>query len=548
LHLKNRTKAMSRLLVILLMLACLIIGALVSYMWVMASYFNMPQNVTTLVVENVAFSSDDFTNFNVTVLNPSNSAFGVSIGSFKVVIESQNETFNVTLTVPSLPFNMSVGTRQTFKCLKNWSNFAGESLRIVPVAENVSIQSQEYTPPAARMIIYGFDTSKNINHFNLTLENNGSIDLNVTEFLVNDFPANFAPSPFLLAINQSQVFTVDYGWGQAMGTNITVLTRTDAGFEQTYVTNAIPGAFAYVDEVKFDYTDTSYLNVTVKSVPESTRDMSLNNLTLTLSNQTTIVPSTFPVLYALPAPLPANQTLTIKCLWNWNNYRNDSLTVQVLSKEGFTVQNKTVTTPPNIVWSVDDVEFDLNDLQQFTVNVTNLAASTQEINVTEVDFNGNSTSLNSTTIAAGSQNTLTCIFNWTSFVGDIVNITTHSIYGTNEIVISQSIRIPYLKIVNASFSTFPTGTPHVNITLRNSEFSKTNTTIIQISISNGSSTMPLDGTISIPKIGTTASQIIIGTETTFVCPWDWSPYANQEVTIIVNTSDGLQVSTTLIVA
>lgn len=238
-HLKNRIKAMSRLLVILLMLACLIIGALVSYMWVMASYFNMPQNVTTLVVENVAFSSDDFTNFNVTVLNPSNSAFGVSIGSFKVVIESQNETFNVTLTVPSLPFNMSVGTRQTFKCLKNWSNFAGESLRIVPVAENVSIQSQEYTPPAARMIIYGFDTSKNINHFNLTLKNNGSIDLNVTEFLVNDFPANFAPSPFLLAINQSQVFTVDYGWGQAMGTNITVLTRTDAGFEQTYVRKSV---------------------------------------------------------------------------------------------------------------------------------------------------------------------------------------------------------------------------------------------------------------------------------------------------------------------
>jgi len=443
---------------------------------------------------------------------------------------------------------MSVGTRQTFKCLKNWSNFAGESLRIVPVAENVSIQSQEYTPPAARMIIYGFDTSENLSQFNLALKNNGSIDLNVTEFLVNGLPANFTPSPFLLTINQSQVFTIDYNWGQAMGTNITILVRTDAEFEQTYVTNIIPVAFAYVDEVKFDYTDTSYLNVTVKSAPESTREMSLNNLTLTLSNGTTIVPPTFPLLHALPVPLPANQTLTIKCLWNWNNYRNDSLTVQVLSKQGFTVQNKTVTTPPNIVWSVDDVKFDLNDLQQFTVNVTNLAASTQEINVTEVDFNGNSTSLNSTTIAAGSQNTLTCIFNWTSFVGDIVNITTHSIYGTNEIVISQSIRLPYLKIANASFSTFPTGNPYVNITVRNSEFSKTNTTIIQISISNGSSTMPLDGTISIPKIGTTASQIIIGTETTFVCPWDWSPFANQEVTIIVNTSDGLQVSTTLIVA
>ena len=543
---------MSRLLVILLMLACLIIGALVSYMWVMASYFNMPQNVTTLVVENVAFSSDDFTNFNVTVLNPSNSAFDVSIGSFKVVIENQSETFNVTLTVPSLPFNMSVGTRQTFKCLRNWSNFAGENLRIVPVAENVSenvsIQSQEYTPPAARMTIYGFDISENLSQFNLALKNDGSIDLNVTEFLVNGFPANFTPSPFLLAINQSQVFTIDYNWGQVMGTNITILVRTDAEFEQTYAPNTIPIAFAYVNEVKFDNTDTSYLNVTVQSVPDSTTDMGLNNLTLTLSNGTTIVPQTLPPLNALPLILPANKTLLIKCLWNWNNYRNDSLTVQVLSKQGFTVQNKTVTTPPNVIWSVDDVKFDLDDLQQFTMKVTNFAASTQEINVTEVDFNGNSTSLNSTTIAAGSQNTLTCIFNWTSFVGDIANITTHSIYGTNEIVISQSIRIPYLKIVNTSFSTFPTGNPQVNITVRNSEFSKTNTTITQISISNGSSTMPLDGTISIPKIGTTASKINTGTETTFICPWDWSPYTNQEVTIVVNTSDGLQVSTTLIVA
>ncbi len=549
-HPRKSNMAISNLFMVLLILASLIVGALLSYMWVMGSFWNMPQNVTTLAVEDVVFPSGDFTYFNVTVINPSNSVADLSLTAFKVVDEAANQTYDVPATNPAVPFNMTIGTRQTFTCTMNWGDLAGESVRIEPVAGNTSILSREYTPPEAKLVISSFDASENIQHFNFTVQSYllSTMNLTISEITVGGEPvtARTTPGlPFILSKGQSQAFQVERNWGTLTGQNVTIVVKTAEGLEQTYVTPTILGAYVYVDEANFDYTNSTYFNATVRSAPESTAETTLSVLNLTLSNGTTITPMTNPLLSALPIKLPPNSSLLIKCFWDWTAFRNQSFTVQVFTKEGFSVQNKTTTTPHAILWNVGNMGFDVGDLQHFNVNVTNMLASVQAIDITGVDFNQTSTTITPIVIAPGSQNIVQCAYNWTDFIGSSINITVHATYDAGEISISQTTKLPYFGIANASFSNFTTGNPYLNITVYNSQYSKTNATIVQISVNTGNTTFVLDGTITSPKIGTQGYMITPAGEVTFTCPWDWSPYQGQDVTVFVTASDGSQVSRTL---
>jgi hypothetical protein len=209
------------------------------------------------------------------------------------------------------------------------------------------------------------------------------------------------------------------------------------------------------------------------------------------------------------------------------------------------VQNKTDTTPPAILWNLGDIGFDVGDLQHFSINVTNMLASVRAINITGVDFNQNSTTIIPTAVEPGSQNIVQCTYNWTDFVGSSIGITVHATYDAGQVSISQTTKFPYFGIANASFSNFTAGNPYLNITVYNSQYSKTNATIVQISINTGNTTFVLDGTIASPKIGTQGYTITPAGEVTFTCPWDWSPYQGQDVTVFVTASDGSQVSRTL---
>lgn len=548
-RLRKPNMAITSLLMILLILASLIIGALISYMWVMAAFWNMPQNVTTMVVEDVIFPSNDFTYFNVTVINPSNSISDLNLTAFKVVDEAANKTYDVPSTDPSVPFNMTIGTRQTFACYQNWGDFAGESVRIEPVAGSTSVLSKEYVPPEAKLVISDFNASENIQYFNLSVQNYqlSMMNLTISEITVAGVPVtNTTPAlPLTLSNGERQVFQIGRNWGTLTGQNVTILVRTAEGLEQTFVTPTILGAYVYVDEIIFDYTNSTYFNVTVRSAPESTTETTLSTLNLILSNGTTFSPMTNPVLNALPIKVPSNSSQLIKCFWDWTTLRNQSFTVQVLTKEGFSVQNKTTTTPSSILWNLGNIVFDVGDLQHFNVNVTNMLASLQAINITEVNFNQTSTTVTPIVVAPGSQDTVQCTYNWTDFVGSSIGITVHATYDAGQVSISQTTRLPYFGIAEASNSNFTTGNAYLNITVYDSQYSKTNATIVQIFVEAENSTFVLDGTITSPRIGTQGYTINSAGEVTFTCPWDWSPYLGKDVTVFVMASDGSQVSRTL---
>lgn len=547
-HFKKEIRAISTFSLVLIVFASLMIGGLIAYLWVMSGYYNMPENSSSLSVENVVFPRDDFAYFNVTVLNPSNSVSDLNITGFHVIVEGQNETFSFGTVVPELPFLLRIGTKQNFKCLKNWSGFAGQTVTVEPLFDaNASVRSLRYVTPMVKLVVSGFDTSEDVEHFNLTVQNHqaSAINLTVTEIRVFDVPVNSTPSmPTVLGVGQQQVFRCAYNWANMPGQNLTITVFTDVGFEQIYETSPIQSAFLSVDNVYFNTADAAYFNITVKSLPPSATLATLSDVNVTLADKTTLALRTVPPLSGSLVTVVPNGTQSLRCLWDWSAHRDERIVVQVFTKQGFTVQNITVTTPTAVIWSVNNVQFDLGDVEHFSVNVTNAPASLGEINITEVDFNQNTTSVNPVVVAPANSSVVVCGFNWTSFVGENVTVTVHAFYGQNETTTSQTIALPYLKVTNASFSSFPTGNPYVSFTVSDSQYSPFNASITQISVTANNVTSLIDGTLAVPMVGSNGYLLSIGTEVTFVCPWDWSPYSGQNVTFTVQTAEGQTFSAT----
>jgi hypothetical protein len=508
----------------------------------------MPENSSSLSVESVVFPQNNFTYFNVTVLNPSNSVSDLNITGFQVLVESQNETFSVGTVEPALPFLLGRGTKQGFKCLENWSGFAGETVRVEPsFAANASVQSSPYVTPMVNLVVSDFSTAEDAQHFNLTVQNSqeSAINLTVTEIRVFDIPVNSTPSlPTALLVGQQQVFRCAWNWADLGGQNLTLTVFTDVGFEQVYQTNPVQSASLIISDVQFDNASTGYFNITVKSLPPSAVLATLSGVNLTSADNTTLALGTSPPLTTSIVSVVPNGTQSITCLWDWSGHRNESIVVQVFTKQGFTLQNITVTTPPAVIWSVNNVHFDLDDLAHFSINVTNAPASLYEVNVTEVDFNQTTTSVNPTVVAPGNLSVVVCGFNWTGFVGTNVTVTVHVAYGQNETTTSLNLTVPYVKVVNASFSDFLIGNPYINLTVFDSQYSPFNANITQISVTANNVTSLIDGTLTVPRIGSNGYLLSIGTEATFVCPWDWHSYSGQNVMFTVQTADGSTFSAT----
>jgi hypothetical protein len=537
LHISNR-KAVSTLTLIVLMLCSAVFGAFVSYLWVMSSYFNMPEDTTLLIVEDVVFPVFDARYFSVTILNPSNSISDVNITAIRLGVVGKNEVYNVTKAGPALPFPLKIGTKQTFNCNWNWGNFAGETLRIEPVAANASTKSYSYVTPRVKLkLTPKFDPSQSIEYFNLTVENYASIiNLTISKIIVLDdsmTPMNITPSlPYVLSPDQTEIFRCDWNWENYRGENVTITVETSEGYESVYTTNELPGAALYIDEVKFDYTDTKYFNLTISSSEYSTATAMINRVNLTLTNETTIILDTIPPLDIIPIPIPPNESLTIRCIWNWNTHRNETVTVRVYTNQGFIVPSKIVITPPATVWNITDVKFDLDDIEHFLVNVTNTPCSLQSINVTQIRFNENVTEItpSSWRISAGEERLFGCAFNWTSFKGESVVI---MVCTADELNISRSITLPSveLKIINASFETSE-GSRYFNVTIENVKESLLDVTVARIVVSLENETVYESKGVGI--------LIEVGKNLTLTFSLNWSSYENEDVTISVYTEEGFE--------
>lgn len=561
-------KAVSSFIMIILILCSVVFGALISYLWVMANYYNMPDNTAFLVVKDVAFLPNNVTYFNVTILNPSNSVSDSNITAIYLHVNGTTEVYNITKTEPSLPFFIKRGTEQLFKCEQNWSNFTGQTVTIEPVPVDASTKNYSYTTPEVTTpklkltLTPNFDISQTVEYFNLTIENSAesATNLTISEVSIFDNIINTTPTlPYVLSPNESQKFRCERNWQSIMGINITINVKTEEGYQTDYTTNeTIPGAFLYMSEVKFDYTDTSYFNVTVISSEESTADATINKINLTLMNAPPItLNTTYPTnINVAPFSIPKNQSQVFKCLWDWAAHRNEAITVNVFTKQGFTLAPLTVRTPSSTVWNITDVNFDLDHTGYFLVNVTNMPCSLNEINVTMILIDENVTTINPpfAILTNDAQGTFNCTFDWKPLRGQSVTIKVATQDGSNMSTIvtlpSVKLKLPDSNLVFDLLHNIETNStiPYINVTVSNSINSLQNLTITEITIETDNATYTIDNTLTYPKLAPNGYVVTIGENSTFICLWDWTLYLTQTIKITVYTAEGFQVSRTYTVA
>ncbi|MDH7563768.1 MAG: hypothetical protein QHH24_02635 [Candidatus Bathyarchaeota archaeon] len=555
-------KGVSALVSIILILCSFTLGALASYLWVMANFYSMPENTTMLIIENATFPLYNATYFNVTVLNPSNSARDTNVTAIRLIDETLNKTVDVTSALPSLPFQLNIGARQTFMCKRNWGEFAGDSLRVEPVAANVSILGYRCTTAKVKLTATPtFNISSSVKYFDLKVENDPSsvINLTVTEILL--FSETMNTTPALPSENMvpggMNFYRCNKNWTNFMGQNVTIKVKTAQGYEATYKTETLPTVILEISDVKFTTTTTKGFNITVKSSEDSTANAMISKINLTLQGEAPIrLTGVVPFLNTIFSMVEANRSSTFICSWNWTQYRDRNVTIDVYTSGEIKASSGMVKTPSAFVWNVTDVKLDLDDMEHFSVNIKNFATSLADINVTRIQLNQTNVSMNWATLNPDEQKTVECTFNWSSFRGKNVTLTVFTKNGLN---VSRLVSIPsvQLRILEDLFIfgdmkdlynvTLPALLPYFNVTLSNSLNSLQNLTITRIVLEVNGTLYEVDYNRTIPVLGPRGYLLRKGETVTMICDSDWTRYLTQDVhalKVTVYTKEGFQQSKT----
>jgi hypothetical protein len=537
LHVKKGVRAISSIIIILLMLISAIVGALLAYVWTMAPFYLEPENTADLIITNVNFPANNANHFNLTVMNPSHSVLGANITDIYIESSGNNKT-SITNSDPALPIFIDRGTQQTFNCTLNWGVFAGNVLTVhVLTVNNTEAALPVQTPSVQISLTALFDPSDTIQSFNATVTNDNSpINLTLSQVLFDLTPVdNLSMAlPRVLQPNETVTFTCYTSWQGHINPSVEVVTAEGFTAELRSTVGSI--VTLQTTSVDFNLDNTSQVNVTLANSPDSASYVNITSLTFQYGNVTdTIINGTTPTL---PLIIAINQTITITCPWNWTDtsLRDTNIQVIAYTKQGFTSVPLTVTTPARYSGGIVGANFDLINTGTFSVNVTNLAYSVQAANVTEVDVDQNATVISPTLIAPGTNGSLVCSFDWSNLVGQSVTITVHLVYNSTEIQPTINMTLPYLEITNTSFSNLASEVPYVNITVKNSELNTFNATIVQVLIRN--ETTPL------LVIESSGYEVDVGSEIGIVCSWNWIPYANENMIVVLTTADGFQVSGT----
>jgi len=534
LHIKKETKAISTLLTILLILLSAIVGALIAYMWTVAPFTVEPEDNFDLIITNFNFPVDHATSFGVTVMNPSHSFADTNLTDIYIDSFGLNRT-SIRSSEPSLPLPLPRGTVQTFNCSLDWGGFAGRIITLhVTSLNGTEVGRSILIPSVAISVSSSFDASDSIQRFNVTVTNpNSPINLTLSRILLDYNPVTNLniTLPRVIQPNETIPITCYADWQGHVKPIVQV--ETLEGFTAEIRRDAPSTVSLQVTQVNFNETNTNQVNVTLSNSADSATYVNITSIDFKHGNITDQISGALSSP-ALPVTLETGKNTSIICFWNWTdaNYRDIDLTVTAHTKQGFNSTSLTVRTPTVYAGRIEDVHFDLDDTGHFTMNVTNLAYSLQTANVTAIYVNQNPANMTITLIDPGQRVILDCTYDWSSFVGTNVTIRAYLKYGSNETQLTYSLKLPYLKITNTSFFNLSPESPYINITVRNSEFSKVNATITSILIRN--ETAPL------LVVGSTGFQVTVGSETSIIYPWNWNPYVGKDVTIIVTTIDGLQ--------
>lgn len=338
-------KAISKLLLILLLLLAMIIGSIFSYLLLAGYYLNLDINVpenTTLSVVDVDINMQNAETFNITILNPTYSPTEAKITEISVATED-DEIHTISTVNPKLPYELDKGQEETFVCDWNWGDYAGETLKVIIVAEEGSGAVYEIeTASVGLEISSAIFTTTDTQHFNVTIKNPeaSASDLSVTKITLTmengtdvDMRETTPSIPVTLLTNTSTTFVCTWDWTYYRGMNVTVNVYTSQGYEY-HLTKTTPKPVQLsITDTAFDSSVLSSFSISVKNSENSIEAANITVVEIVYEDYTTEEvsiesPDT-------PYILSIGDIVTLQCLWDWSDHRGETVGIYVKTPEGY---------------------------------------------------------------------------------------------------------------------------------------------------------------------------------------------------------------------
>jgi len=551
-------EAISKLLFVLLLLTALIIGAILSYLWVIGYYITLdrvyPKDITVNITD-YAFDYQNTSYFNVTIQCPTSYKAKEPANITRITVSTEDEVLHDEINAePLLPYKFQhKGESQTFKCFWNWANYTGETTRIMAFVADGSGTAFEAETPLVKLGITDvrFNSTISVTHFDMTIQNyNVSVTyVNITEITVatetlkseNVTP----PLPQGLNPNSSVTLKCSWNWTNYQNTSVRVAVRTLQGY-MNYTTAATPIPVTLeITKVYFNIANTTRFEVTVRNNGVSPTYLNLTRITVAMENQTVRewnVENGTEVNPNLPYTLNKNSSETFVCPWNWTEHREKNVTITVYTLQGFTAQYSQVTPAP-IILKITDVDFDPLNTASFNVTVENSQSSIRDANITEItvileaatSIKINVTDpplpkvLNRTQLVS-----FNCTWSWAEYSGKNVTVVVKTQEGYSA---SYSVLLKALRITDVLFNLLDKD--HFVVTVQNPTWLNFTITAMNVTV-EGMASLNITGSVvpSLPRMLTPDTNL------TFMCSWNWVGDQGKNVIITIVTLEGYKTSYT----
>ncbi len=540
-HITKQTKAVSTLVLILLILCFTIFGALISYLWVMGSFYLEPEGTVTLTITEASFPVEHADYFNFTIMNPAHSVSNANITKIYFVPENETTVQDVNDTYPILPIQLARGTSQNIKCFADWGPYAGQNITISVVASGASGATKTVATEFVKLGLNAyFDPAVSSKQFRISVENDAdsAINLTLAKVTLNGMLVQnlSIPSRQNLTTGIPVTFYCSYDWQGFVEENVHV--ETEEGYYVEEKANATAVLSLSIDTVKFNETDSNKVNITITNSEVSKTSVDVDDITLTYNNQTIHLNGNLSTPKFSPSyRLNVSKTVTFKdCQWDWTNYRNQNVTVTVYTVQNYTAISKLVKTPDSVSFEIAP-SFNLRDTNSFLVNVTNMPTSLFAINITEIKLDLNKTDVAPQVVPPGGWAQFNCTYNWTSWRGMSRMVYVNASYGSPvaRLVMGQALILPSV-YWNVSGHADAGDKRTFNVTVE-SNINSLNATLAKIVITYGNQTV-----FECQGIGFLIQR---NQTVTLTFSWDWTTHATKTVKMAIYTIQDMEFNSTL---
>ncbi|MFQ5836858.1 MAG: hypothetical protein ACE5HG_03300, partial [Candidatus Bathyarchaeia archaeon] len=458
-------------------------------------------------------------------------------------------------TDPPLPYKFQQkGEVKTFRCLWNWANYTGETVKIIAFLADGSGPTFEIETSLVKLGITDlrFNSTISVTHFNVTVQNSASsvTYVNITEITVATETLrseNIEPSlPQGLDPGSSVTLKCSWNWTNHQNTSVKVAVHTLQGYmNNTTKLTPLPVTLE-VTKVDFNPANTTFFNITVRNNDVSPTYLNVTRITVTLEEQTVrewTVENGTEVDPRIPYTLNKDSSETFVCPWNWTELRDKEVTITIYTLQGFTAQYSQVTPAP-IILEITEIDFNPLNTASFNVTVKNSEFSIADANITEItvileDETSKKINVTDPTLPRVLNRTqsvsFNCTWSWAEYLGKNVTLVVQIQEGYS--AYSQPVLLKALTITDVLFN--PVDTNHFIVTVQNPTELNFNITTISAKIKDGPLLNITDVEPNLPFLLPPSNNI------TFICSSeDWAGYQGKDVTITIVTLEGYTTSYT----